>query len=62
MYVYCNFYCSPAKKSPHFFGLATPLAEALVINKSEKYHNLEQHYTYCPVASETMGLIDEEIF
>ena len=29
MYVYCNFYCSPAKKHgsdpPTFLGLATPL-------------------------------------
>ena len=28
MYVYCNFYCSPAKKiglDPPLFGLATPL-------------------------------------
>ena len=35
-------------------------AEVLAANKSEKYRYLEQHYTFCPVAVETMGPIDEE--
>ena len=35
-------------------------AEVLAVNKFEKYRDLEQHYTFCPVAVETMGPIDEE--
>ena len=35
-------------------------AEVLAVNKSEKYRDLEQHYTFCTVAVETMGPIDEE--